>query len=138
MKEKVCDGYCEFLCTKGHRWSEPETYDSSDYGPCRYCGSKVAWGHLINEADGLSFGIIPDSEWAKFEIEPESEVICNYGHAHILRYARYRPPTKSEFERVIHFWNETDQRFQTVASGRARYGEQIHPSHYEEPIHCNS
>jgi hypothetical protein len=39
-------------------------------------------------------------------IDPEKYEVCNLGHRHLIREARYRIPTESETERMRKFLNE--------------------------------
>lgn len=91
-------GYVEYLCPNGHRWSA----DCFAYAEkCPHCGEEKVWENNIDETNGEEHGFISDENWERFLIsEMEIEICpCCY-HEKVVAPERYRQPTEKELREV--------------------------------------
>ena len=99
------EGYTQFLCPVGHRWTEPENYGEGPVPRCPHCNVAPAWQNSVDDTNVDAYGIIPEPIWKTLEISPEVAQTCNLGHSHITVPARYRRPTDEELPKLKHRWD---------------------------------
>jgi hypothetical protein len=73
---------------------------------CPHCKAPIAWRNCVDNTNGQFVGTILEEDWESLVIDPEKYEVCNLGHRHLIREARYRIPTESETERMRKFLNE--------------------------------
>jgi len=105
------EGYNQFICTSGHRFDTPDNYGSRPR--CAICGEEPAWCNSVDETNCESYGVIRD--FSSLLIEPEQVETCNLGHAHVVKHARYRPPTEQEAQALRYYWD--GERFHKLDAG---------------------
>jgi len=106
------EGRNQFLCTNGHQFDRPESYGNSDER-CSICNEEPAWCNSVDDTNCESDGIILD--FSSLVIEVEVTETCNLGHEHIIKPARYRPPTKEEEQALRHY--RDGERYHRYGSG---------------------
>lgn len=94
------EGYIEFLCENGHRFSI-DALDTSER-KCDWCGALPAlkpdgkvWCNLVDNTNCYSEGEIPDVAWKQFLIDPGDD----------KTEPRYRMPTEEEHKKMQAYWN---------------------------------
>lgn len=96
------EGYNQFICKNGHRFDAHENY-GSQRDRCDVCQAEPAWCNSVDDTNCESDGVILD--FSSFVIEPEQKETCNLGHAHVIKHARYRVPSKEEAQALRHYWD---------------------------------
>ena len=98
------EGHTQWICRRGHRFDSQDSFDSEE-DRCDVCGAESAWGNQVDDTNGESDGVIND--WSSLLIEPAEVETCNLGHDHIIKHARYRPPTVDEAHELRLYWDGT-------------------------------
>jgi len=89
------EGYNQYLCSEGHYWTE-DCYKYDDDIYCIVCyrvEAKPVWSNSVDQTNSEDFGYI---DMSQFLIEKEEFEVCNLGHCHLVKVARYRIPTSEE------------------------------------------
>lgn len=84
--------YEQHICKNGHRFDKGISWGTIP--SCPICNKLSAWYNSVDNTNGNELGII--TNWLSLLMEPEEKQMCNLGHEHIIKHARYRIPSKKE------------------------------------------
>ena len=92
------EGYTEYLCARGHRWTA--NYDVLSI-ECLDCGAPAVWSNEVDQTNGMS----SDEPWSMpyplTVLEPAKVEYCNLGHRHEIEPTRYVIPTLTPEETAL-------------------------------------
>lgn len=87
------EGYIQAICANGHL----NEYSRYCAPTCVDCKAKLVWSNSVDQTNNPCDGVIPDDEFAKFELTPERVQTCpTCGNAVHVTPATYRVPTVEE------------------------------------------
>jgi hypothetical protein len=85
------EGYSQCICENGH------LFIGGGSDGCPKCFADVAWYNMVDDTNGDSVGIIQD--FSPVLVEPAEIQVCNLGHSHVTKEAKYRVPKPDELKR---------------------------------------
>lgn len=92
------EGYAQIICVNGHR------YDDDCHNPrnCYVCDGKPAWMNVVDQTNNPGDDVIPDEEFARFQITAETPD----------NEATYHIPTDDEVAAMRYDTRYVDGRFE--------------------------
>lgn len=94
------EGYAQIICVNGHRYDD----DCHDPRRCYVCGGKPAWINVVDQTNNPGDDVIPDEEFARFQITPETPTPGGE--------ATYRIPADDEVAAMRYDTRYADGRFE--------------------------
>lgn len=93
-----CEGRLQILCKNGHYFIEEDNDGYSDQTEiCPDCGEPIEWTNCVDDTNCEAYGYI---DMKQFLVEPEVIEICELGHEHLTKRARFRIPSDQEMEQL--------------------------------------
>ena len=86
------EGYVQIICVNGHLYEVDVLARVHDQENCDDCGGKPAWRNIVDQTNDPGDGVIPDAEFVRFQITPETR---DASDGHIVE-ATYHVPTEAE------------------------------------------
>lgn len=92
------EGYAQIICVNGHRYDD----DCHDPRNCYVCDGKPAWVNVVDQTNNPGDDVIPDEEFARFQITAEAPG----------KEATYHIPTDDEVASMRYDMRYIDGRFE--------------------------